>query len=149
MRPCFLHLLLLKDLDTQLQHKAASTAARQQQPITPSPQRDLEQHYSSLYDTLLEHGFEVQQVQPALAALHSSSTSPQGLSSHWASTTAAAGAAAGAGAAAVGLEAALDWLCLNVPPGQLPRRFIGSSTAHLAAGSEGVKVGAGVGPAWL
>jgi hypothetical protein len=73
-------------------------------------------------------------VQAALAAIHSSSSSPAQQHQHLQS------AAVATGTAAAGLEAALDWLCFNVPAAHLPRRFTGSSAAQVAAGSAGVKV---------
>jgi hypothetical protein len=122
----------MQDLD-ELHNKATTAAAQKGTPGNSSSQRNLEQHYTSLYETLLEHGFDVQHVQAALAALHSSSDSAQ-------QQGYLRSAAVVAGTAAAGLEAALDWLCLNVPAAQLPRRFTGSSAAQVAAGSAGVKV---------
>lgn len=97
------------------QHDAAACAAASVAATSSSLQQQQE-HYGSLYESLLELGFTPDQVQDVLAALH--------------------GGAGGAG----GLEACLDWLCLHVPPAQLPRRFTGSAAAQVAAGSAGVKV---------
>jgi len=123
----------MQELD-ELHQKATAAAAapKSSATATNSTQRNLQQHYAALYDTLLEHGFEVEHVQAALAALHSSSAEQQ--RQHWSQLHASTDAASG-------LEAALDWLCLNVPPAQLPRRFTGSSAAQVAVGAAGVKVG--------
>lgn len=136
------HLLdCTQDLD-DLHHRAAAAAALQQSPSansSSSNQRGLEQHYASLYDTLLEHGFEVQHVQAALAALHSASARHQ-QQQHRHQHAGYLSTGSSSGGATAGLEAVLDWLCLNVPAAQLPRRFTGSSAAQVAAGSAGVKV---------
>jgi hypothetical protein len=84
----------------------------------PRSAAQLQQAYQEAYEQLLRYGFTTQQVQDALSAL------PQ----HTVST-----------------ESALDWLCLHVPPGELPRRFVGQGRAAAAAAAAGgitVKVGA-------
>jgi hypothetical protein len=54
------------------------------------------------YDHLIGHGFQQQDVQDALKALKGPS-----------------------------VEAALDWLCIHVPPERLPKRFAGAFQPHL------------------
>ncbi|KAG1663311.1 hypothetical protein FOA52_006270 [Chlamydomonas sp. UWO 241] len=55
--------------------------------------------YVHIYEELLGHGFSAAQVQSAL------SSKPQGRAT---------------------LEGCLDWLCLSLPPSELPQRFVGS-----------------------
>jgi hypothetical protein len=55
------------------------------------------QAYEDAYEGLLSHGFQQDDIKAALLALNT----PQ-------------------------LDVALDWLCLNVPPGRLPKRFAGA-----------------------
>lgn len=120
----------LEDLHQSAQLKTAA-AAHSAAASSSSSLKELEQHYASLYDSLLEYGFDLMQVQAALAALHSSITKQQ---------LGTPGVASKRSTAA-DVDAALDWLCYNIPAAQLPRRFTGSSAAYIAAGSAGVKVG--------
>jgi uncharacterized UBP type Zn finger protein len=55
---------------------------------------------AAVYDTLVGHGFQQQDVQGALTALKAADT-----------------------------DAALDWLCMHVPPERLPKRFAGAVPA--------------------
>lgn len=123
-----LHMQELGDLSQHTQLKTAAAAASPTAILSSSSQTELEQHYASLYDSLLEYGFEVPQVQAALVALHAASAKQL--------------QEPGKRSAAADIEAALDWLCYNIPASQLPRRFTGSSAAQIAAGGAGVKVSA-------
>lgn len=120
-------LLLTQDVDHAEQQQCHAAAPV---PLPDSAQRQLAALYTSLYETLLELGFSTAQVQDALTGVHHDPATQQQLllSSSSCSNTAA------------GLDACLDWLCLHVPPAQLPRRFTGSAAAQVAAGSVGVKV---------
>lgn len=73
--------------------------------------------YGGVYERLQELGFSTQQAQQALKAL------PRG--------------------AAAELDTCLDWLCLNLPQHELPRRFAGNMRAlgTAADGQAGIKVG--------
>lgn len=78
--------------------------------------------YTAVLDALLGHGFSTEQAESALRAL------PLGGAS---------------------VPAALDWLCLNLPPSQLPRRFAaGGARAAVGGVGAGVRVLAkgGTGP---
>jgi hypothetical protein len=120
----------LEDLHQSAQLKTAA-AASSAAASSSSGLRELEQHYATLYDSLLEYGFDVAQVQAALTALHASIARQQ---------LGKLGVASKPSTAA-DLDASLDWLCYTIPAAQLPRRFTGSSAAYITAGGAGVKVG--------
>jgi hypothetical protein len=78
--------------------------------------KQLQRAYADTYERLVDYGFSHDQVQLALRAL------PLG--------------------AAAEVAPALDWLCLNLPQSQLPRRFAGAARGGGgAAGAAAVKVG--------
>jgi hypothetical protein len=66
---CLYDLQELEELHQSAQHKTA-TAAHSAAGSSHSNLRELEQHYASLYDSLLEYEFDVPQVQAALTAWH-------------------------------------------------------------------------------
>ncbi|CAI5481236.1 unnamed protein product [Closterium sp. Yama58-4] len=77
-------------------------------PMTLLEEKTANRRILSAYETLSREGFTVEQVESALSSLVPSSLS---------------------------LEAAFDWLCLHLPPQQLPRHFASAaSTATLARG---------------
>ncbi len=96
---------------------AASTSSQQTQHAPAAPAggaKQLQRQYADTYQRLVEYGFTPAQVQSALTAL------PLG--------------------AAAGVEAPLDWLCLNLPQGQLPRRFAGAARGGGGGAGGGVAV---------
>jgi len=106
---------------TPHQELEASSSQSQQQPAAApaASAKQLQRQYAGTYSRLVEYGFAAQQVQAALRAL------PLG--------------------ACAGVEAALDWLCLNLPQNQLPRRFAGATRGGgPGAGGVAVKVRVGL-----
>ncbi|CAM6062960.1 unnamed protein product [Sphagnum tenellum] len=88
---------------------APAAVAGQKEDLTETQKKQAGRRLRSLYDTLVAEGFSSLQIEQALAAL------PLGVAT---------------------LEAALDWLCLNLPPSQLPSKF--SSGFHTESVEGGV-----------
>ncbi|CAM6038869.1 unnamed protein product [Sphagnum compactum] len=88
---------------------APAAVAGQKEDLTEAQKKQAGRRLRSLYDTLVAEGFSSLQIEQALAAL------PLGVAT---------------------LEAALDWLCLNLPPSQLPSKFSsGFQTESVEGGS--------------
>lgn len=90
---------------------SATTTAAKSTPATSA--KALQKQYTALYEKLLSYGFQQQHAQEVLKAL------PRGTAD---------------------LESCLDWLCMNVPRGELPRRFAGGVRAGGGAGGSKIKV---------
>lgn len=98
----------------EAEEPAAAPAAAAAGPANKSVRQAALRQFTHLYDKLLELGFREQHVQAVLKVL------PPGGATH---------------------EAALDWLCMNLPQAELPRRLAGRVRAGGGPGGGGVKVG--------
>ncbi|KIZ04050.1 hypothetical protein MNEG_3905 [Monoraphidium neglectum] len=102
---------ILQELEAPLQQQQQG----QLPPGGAAAAKQLQRAYADTYERLVDYGFSHDQVQLALRAL------PLG--------------------AAAEVAPALDWLCLNLPQSQLPRRFAGAARGGGgAAGAAAVKV---------